>query len=158
MDMSIFGKKPNQQPASPDLPPELRPFYGTQKSKSLQARRFLAVISLLVIIAAAVFIGLWLHGRLTSVTHAKPTTHTSTQAAKPSHSTQNSTSSKPQTEPSVSSQPAQPASVPSTMPNTGPGMNILLASIGSGLLGAILYHIRQVRTSKFVRTISEKRY
>jgi cytoskeletal protein RodZ len=150
--MWIFDRKPNQQPASPDLPPELRPFYGTQKAKSLRARRFLAVISLLVILVAAVFVGLWLHGRLTSATHAKATTHSTTQAAKPSHSTQNSSSAKPQTEPAISSQPTQPATVPSAMPNTGPGMNIFLASIGSGLIGAILYHIRQVRTT------SEKRF
>ena len=150
--MWIFGRKPNQPPVNPDLPPELRPFYGTQKAKSLQARRFLAVISLLVILVAAVFIGLWLHGRLTSVTHPKVTTHSSTQTAKPSTSTQNSSSAKPQTEPAVSSPSAQSATVPSAMPNTGPGMNIFLASLGSGLIGAILYHIRQVRTT------SEKRF
>jgi cytoskeletal protein RodZ len=156
--MWIFGKKSNQ-PAAAELPPELRPFYGQNKAKGLQARSILVMILIVVIVVAAVFGGLWLHSLNTSVLKPKPSTHqTSTQATKGSHKAQVSPTPKTQANPAVTSQPAQSITPSSTIPNTGPGLNIFLVAFGSGLIGAVLYHIRQVRNSSNIRPISEKRF
>jgi cytoskeletal protein RodZ len=164
--MSIFGKKSNQP--TPELPPELRPFYGQQKASSLKTGRWLAIITLGVIVAVAVLFGLWLHGRNTSVHQPKPSTQLSTSTNgnhstnvhSPSPSTTQTnpvksaqtTPSTTQPNPAGSSQSTPATTAPNAaIPNTGPGTNVLLASIGAGLLGAILYHIRQLRATSKIR-------
>ncbi len=152
--MWIFGKKskpPTTVPAA-DLPPELRPFYGRQNITSLQTRRLLALLGLVIIIAAAVLLGIWLHANFSSVN--TPSSQTSTQTTTPNHnSTQ--TTTKPST---AKSNPAQPSQIskaptnttttPTTIPNTGPGTAMLLIAGISSVGGAVIYHLHQMRTAQ----------
>jgi hypothetical protein len=135
--MWFLGKKSNQQSTKLNLPPELRTFYGSQISRSLQLRRLAALLILVVIIAAAVLAGLWLHGLSTG----QPKVVTKQSAPKTTQSIA------VQTTPKSSSTVTQPAST-GTMPNTGPGTDIFLIAFGSGLTAAAAYHLRLRRVTR----------
>jgi hypothetical protein len=131
MAMWFMGKQSNQPSTKLNLPPELSSFYGSQIARSLKVRRAIALFILVVIVAAAVLAGLWLHGLGSSQPKLA------------------SGQSAPKTTPSIvvqsapkSSSTATPPTSAATMPNTGPGTDIFLVAFGSGLTTAIGYHLR----------------
>ena len=141
----MFRKKSNQLPINSDLPPELRPFYGQQNVKSLRTSQLMAIIAVVIIVSASVLLILWLNGQTTNVQQAKSTTQSSRQASKSSNKTQVSSPTKTQTNTTGSAQSQQAAIPPTTMPDTGPGMEMFLIATGAALLGAVFYHFRQIK-------------
>ncbi|MGH7142117.1 MAG: hypothetical protein ACREF5_01415 [Candidatus Saccharimonadales bacterium] len=143
-----FGKKSNQQPSKPEVPPELQQYYYAQQAKVARTRLILSALVLAVLIVAAIFAGLWLHGRATNNPSQLATNQsTQHQKSKPNNqSNQNNNKSIPVSTPKTTTQAPKTQTPSSVMPNTGPGSGILFIAIGAGLLGAILYRIRQIRS------------
>jgi hypothetical protein len=131
MGMWFLGKRSNQPSTKLNLPPELSSFYGNQIARSLKVRRAVALFIVVVIIAAAVLAGLWLHGLGTS--QPKLASGQSATKTTPSIAVQ----STPKSSSTVTSTTST-----GTMPSTGPGTDILVVAFGAGLTAAIGYHLR----------------
>jgi uncharacterized protein HemX len=147
--MWLFGKKSNQQSTKPDVPPELQPFYQQDADRRLLIRRLIAILVVVIIIAAVVFGSLWLHAR-NNHNHLNIASSQTTQSTKHKQTTpKTQTTTPPSNQTSSSSTPSSTSNSPTTpsnIPNTGPGSDIYWIALAAAALGAVFYHIRQVRT------------
>lgn len=175
MRMWIFGKKANQQSESSDVPPELRPYYGTP-SMGTRLRRaslfVLPVLAAIVLIVALIAGGLWIRHRMeqddSSVATSQssqsqnqtqqPTTTDNTQSDNSSDS--QSQSSAPSTDatsnstspssgvtqtPDATSQTTTPAS---DLTNTGPDDGVYVLAFAAAVTATALAYIRQLKLAR----------
>ena len=132
------------------MPPELRLYYGTESSVSVQELLGpAALVVILIFIVTALGGWLWQHAQTVSQQKKQAST------ARPHYATVISPVTRPKVA-MVQAQSSQPATISSpptstttdTIPNTGPNTIALWLAAGAGVIGTAAGYVRSLRSLK----------